>query len=578
MKKTKILLPLVVLITLSQAASALELPVVSKYSEAEQAQIWVKSKADQVPAALMDLESVGNPTDSYSTIFPKNFLQESQFVVCYQNCDNKDSIKLKNGEITNKEDWNAIEQSNVYFWLNRYFNFIESKLNFRLDKHLRVLTNRDVREDGKKLTNNAFFNPQEISLSFLPANKNLLFKLMAGKINRSGFDPSVIAHEASHYLFHHLFPHAVNDEISGLNEGFADYIAHIFLDSPKVGLVMLQGKALRDSSSMIASNNKPKIYEPRMEVHDLGERVSHALWETRKLVQDKEEYDRLVIDAVLDLNSNPYSAVHDFKSKMIARTKTLLDTASLKLALATWEYALGGETIKIDNTNFLNKEVSKKSFIGFKTRQILPLEIVKTYGIEQIQESNFTVNDFTFINSKQIATNASVDTKDGSSSYWIARDLERGNVLGIYDSENKLVTEGKQLEEATKLAEQVGYSYQESLLKKFTQSVTDFKGLLDGKGNMNVAYKVKSTTEKDFSITFNGEEFNGKAIEIALKRKLLTAVLGVPAVDKITLYAIPGEIEGLPEVNGQSIIGYKLQLPDGTETEQIINKFQASKI
>ncbi|WP_408095934.1 hypothetical protein ACJVC5_12900 [Peredibacter sp. HCB2-198] len=575
MKKTKKLLPLVVLITLSQAASALDLPVVSKYAEAEQAQVWVKAKADQVPAALMGLESVSNPTDSYSKTFPKNFLQENLFVVCYQDCNNKDSIKLKNGEISNKDDWNAVEQANVYFWLNRYFNFVESKLNFRLDKYLRVMTNRDMQDDGRKLTNNAFFMPGDTTLSFLPANKNLLFKLMAGKINRSGFDPSVIAHEASHYLFQHLYPNAVNDEITGLNEGFADYIAHVFLDNPKIGMVMLQGKAIRDASSMVASNKKPKVYEPLLEVHELGERVSYALWETRKLTQDKEEFDRLVIDAVLDLNKNPYHAVHDFKERMLARAATVLDSSSMALAQAKWEYALAGKAIKIDNTNFLKKSSPSKAYIGFNVKETLPEKVAKTYGVPRVHETSFSLLKIEKISDKQVAILAAEENDKLTTPYWIALDAERGNKLGFYTLDGKLIKDSNEIKEVSKLALMATQTM--SLEKDFKAKLENFSQLIDNKGQLTMAYKVKNVSENDVDLVFNGEQFNGKAIEVELKRKLLVAVLGVPSIDKLTLYTIPAKIKGLPERDGQSIIGYKLLLPDGTESELILSKYALEK-
>lgn len=575
MKKTKKLLPLVVLITLSQAASALELPVVAKYSEAEQAQIWVKAKADQVPAALMSNEVVGNPTYAYSKVFPKSFLQESMFVVCYQDCNNKDTLKLKNGEISNKDDWNVIEQANVYFWINRYFDFVESKLNFRLDKHLRIMTNRDIREDGKKLTNNAFFNPQDTTLSFLPANKNLLFKLMAGKLNRSGFDPSVIAHEASHYLFQHLYPNAVNDEISGLNEGFADYIANIFLDNPKIGMVMLQGKPLRDASSMVASNKTPKVYTPGMEVHDLGERVSFALWETRKLTQNKEEYDRMVIDAVVDLNNNPYHAVHDFKEKMLARTETLLDSNAMAEARMRWDFALEGKSIKLANTDFLTSSIPAKSYIGFKVRETLPEEMAKTYGIPRVHENNFSLLKTVKISDTQFAILAAKESKDLTTPYWIALDAQRGNYLGFYSMDRKLVTDHSESEEVAKLAKMAAQSA--SLAQDFIVKLTNFGLLKDNKGQLTMAYKIKSVIEKDAALTFNGEQFSGKAVEMEVKRKMLVAVLGVPAIDKVTLYTIPTDVENLPKLGDQTIIGYKLQLPDGTETEMSLDKYVSRK-
>lgn len=573
MKKTKLLLPLVSLITLSQVAHALELPIVSKYNEAESAQVWLKSKADQVPAALLGTESVANPMSSYSAIFPKSFLQDQLFAVCYQDCNSKDIFRLKDGEIADrdKDNWNVIEQANVYYWLNRYFNFLETRLNFRPTKHLKVITNREIHESGKKLMNNAFFNPQDTSLTFLPANKSMFFKLMAGKLNRSGFDPSIIVHEASHYVFDHLFPDSVNEEIGGLNEGFADYLANIFLDNPKFGLIMLQGKAIRDASDIVASDKKMKLYEPSMEVHDLGERVAYALWETRKLTQDKEEFDRLVIDAVIDLNTNPYSAIHDFKEKMLTRLETHLDSNSLSNAQTIWELVFAGQAIKLDNTEFLTSSIPSKSFVGFKVRQILPAALAKGYGIDPIQESSFSLLKIQKVSDFQVAILAAKETETLTTPYWTVLDTQRGNILGIYGLDKKLITETKEIEEAKKVANQAIEA--QSKINDFTKKVANFSLLLEGKGEFAIAFKVKSVETKESSVKFNGELLSGRSVEIALKRKMLVGLLGVPNIDKVTLYTIPGSIKGLPTLNEQAVVGYKVQLPDGTETETILDKF-----
>jgi hypothetical protein len=577
MKKTKILLPLVTLITLSQVAHSLELPVVSRYSEAESAQVWVKSKADQVPAALMGRENVGNPTSSYSTLFPKTFLQESLFAVCYQDCNSKDIFRLKDGEIaeSDKANWNVIEQANVYFWLNKYFNFLETNLNFRPNKHLRVLTNREIREDGKKLTNNAFFDPEDTSLTFLPANKNLLFKLMAGKINRSGFDPSVIAHEASHYFFQHLYPNSVNEEITGLNEGFADYIAHIFLDNPKIGMVMLQGRALRDASNLISSDKKVKTYEPGMESHDLGERVAYALWETRKLTQNKEEFDRLVIDAVIDLNSNPYHAIHDFKEKMLSRMVTLLDSSAMISATTLWDITFLGNASKLANKDFLTASIPAKSVFGIKMKEILPVEMAKAYGIEQVQERGFSYIKTVKISDTQFAVLAAKETETLTTPYWAAYDVTRGNLLGMYTIDGKLITDEMEIAEAKKIAN-MGIKAQR-MLQDMKTNLTNFAQLAVGKGQLAVAYKIKSSTSKDIVLKLNGEEVPGKVIELELKRKVLVAVLGIPAIDKLTLYTAPVKIDAIPEIDDQTVVGYKIQLLDGSESEMILNQFDAKK-
>lgn len=575
MKNTNKLLPLVTLITLSQAASALELPVVSRYSDASSAELWIKAKADQVPEALLGRENIGGPRSSYSGLFPKAFLQEELFTVCYQDCKNQDSFSLdRQGEIKDrqKDDWNVIEQTNVYYWLSRYFNFLDSHLNFRPTEYLRVMTSRQIKdEDGSKQRNNAFFLPTDVSLSFLPASKSIFFKLMNGKINRSGFDPSVIAHEASHYFFHHLFAEYVNNEIGGLNEGFADYIANIFLEDPKVGLIMLQGNALRDASNPLDGKKSIKTYAPNMEVHDLGERVAYALWQTRQAVQDKEEFDRLVIDAVVDLASNPYSSVHDFKEKIVARLPVVLDQANSSTVKGIWNLTFPGNATKLLNTDFLKRAVPSKPLMGFQVRTTYSEETAKTYNVSTSESSDFSLLDSVKISDSQSAILIARETEATSTPYWVAVDLKKMNVLGVY-KDGKIVREKESLKEAksiSKQALQIG-----GFTEKFVQKLTDYSAILNGQGSLSLAYKVKGVTSKNTSIKYNGEELNGNAIEVEVKKKFfLGNLLGAPDMDKIVLYSVPTIIEGLPEIKGESVIGYKIIQGNGSSSEIILNKY-----
>lgn len=575
MKNTTKLLPLVTLITLSQAASALELPVVSRYSDASSAEIWTKAKADQVPAALLGRENINGPSSSYSGLFPKAFLQEVLFTVCYQDCKQQDSFGLdRQGEIKDrqKDDWNVIEQTNVYYWLNRYFNFLDSHLNFRPTEYLKVMTSRQIRdEDGSKLRNNAFFLPTDVSLSFLPASKSIFFKLMNGKINRSGFDPSVIAHEASHYFFYHLFPGSVNNEIRGLNEGFADYIANIFLEDPKMGLIMLQGKALRDASSPMDSKKSIKTYAPGMEAHDLGERVAYALWQTRQAVQDKEEFDRLVIDAVVDLSNNPYSSVHDFKEKMISRLPVVVDSTSTSTVKAIWELTFPGKATKLIDTNFLKRSVPSKSLLGFQVRSVYSEETAKTYNISASETSDFSILDMVKISDSQAAILMAKETETTSTPYWVAVDLTKLNILGVF-KDGKIVKEKESLEEVKSISEQAlqigGFT------DKFVKKLADYSQIINGGGSLSLAYKVKGIATRDVSLKFNGQELSGKAIDVELKKKLILGnLLGAPDMDKIVLYTIPAGIKGMPELKGETVIGYKIKQADGSSSEIIMNNY-----
>lgn len=573
-KSTSLLLVLTTLITLSSSAEALELLVVKNYQDAATPEIWKNAKTDQVPQALLGTESISSPSSAYGSIFPRAFMQEESFVVCHRNCSDKEIFSIRNGEINDRDKTrnDVIEQSNVYFWLKKYFSFLDKNLNFRVEKYLKVTTNRQLRDEtkGKKLKNNAFFNPMDVSLSFLPASNNLLFKLMGGKLNRSGFDPSVVVHEASHYLFHHLFPHAINDEIGGLNEGFADYMANIFLDSPKLGLVMMHGKTLRDSSEQVDKDGKLKTYEPNMEVHDLGERISLALWKTREMATDKNEFDRLVIDAVIDLSQNAYASIHDFKIKMLERIPGVVSEIDLSRARTIWEMIFTGTPNQIKNLSFLDKQSSSQDALGFRTKQTLPENLAKEYGTAAVTEAHFTILQMEAISKDQLAI--LMGSEKLNSPYWVVLDLTRANTLGIYDQNKNLIIDHEELEKIKFLAEEAKSAG--STIKDFTSKLKSFSELSVGKGDFNVAYKVKKKSIIDETIVFNGSPLVGKKMKLELKRRLLTGILfGLPEITTIELYLAPvAAISSLPQLEGQTVIGYKLMLKTGTAMEVMLDR------
>lgn len=573
--KTKYLIPFLTFITLASSSHALDLMVVDNYQVADKAEIWNRVKTDQLPSALLANVSIDKPGMPYSKLFPKNFMQESLYVVCHKDCS-RDAFREQNGKISGRDlnDKDVIEQSNVYFWLKKYFNFVEEKLHFKTSHYLKIMTNRELRDEtkGKKLKNNAFFNPMDLTLSFLPATKNLLFKLLGGKINRSGFDPSVVVHEASHYLFHHLFPDPINGEIGGLNEGFADYMANIFLGSPKIGLVMMQGKSLRDSAQPIDANGKIKSYEPNMEVHDLGERVSYALWKTRELAQDKNEMDRLVMDAIIDMSRNPYSTIHDFKAKMIHRLAQVIHNSDLNEVNIIWEIAFSGSTTKINNLKFLDESTHDTGGIGFKTKQVLPQKLAQEYGTNAVEENEFSFKKI--VNISQSQTAILMDSNVTKKDYWIALDNSRSNILGIYDLEKKLLTDYSELKKIRFLAETAKSASE--VITDYATKLNAFTALAEGKGDFSKVYKVKDISTQVKQITFNGNIETGFSIKMDLRRKLLTGVLfGLPDIESIELYLLSIDSKlSLPEINGQKVIGYKLTLKTGTEKEVILNKYK----
>jgi hypothetical protein len=555
------------------AFSSIEIPHIDSYDQAGEENLWKKVKADSVPDALITRTSVDSPSLAYSQLFPKSFLQDELYAVCYQDCKNKDQIKL-NGNSVEARNNDSLEQANVYFWLKRYFHFLDERFAFRPKKFLKVMTNRSIKDptQGKKMKNNAFFNPADTTLSFLPASNSWLYNITKGKINRSGYDPSVISHEASHFFFNHLFPNAINNEISGFNEGFADYIANLHLNNPKVGLIMLRGKALRDASSLVDGSGQLKTYAPKLEAHDLGERMSMIMWLSRNEADNKEEFDRLVIDAVKSMSQNPFATVHSFKTEMMKRIPTVVPSERMTKVNTVWDIGLPGEEKFITDTSFLSKSQITDSYLGFRMSQTIEKRFADEMGVEEHNNQGFSfIREVKLENGLTALLMASED-ETITTPYWYVMDEKSGNILGIYSLDQKLIKDPKELKALDNLTTQV--TSQKETISDFISKTRMFSDLAQGKGELTSGYKLKNVQTFSDSLLFNGEPTAMDRTEITLKKKLLISLLvGLPDIDKVMVYTVDKIIPALPLLNSKRVIGYKLQFTNGTAMEMILNKY-----
>lgn len=569
MRMTTALLATTLMLTTSMTVMAdINLRVINNYGLAANQDVWKKVKTDDVPESLVSNVTLKDPSNAYAGLFPKAFYQEESFLVCFKDCLNSDARSAKE----------ALEQQNVYYWLARFYQMTKDRLGLSPSGRVRVLTTREVRDPGssKIMRNNAFFNPADGSLSFLPASANPLAALLgAAKLNRSGFDPSVVAHEAGHSLFHALFPNAVNNEISGFNEGFADYLANILLDQPQVGLVMLRGKTLRDSSSYTDSSNELKTYKPGLEVHDLGERFAAALWLSRSRVTDVHAYDRMVIDAVEAIAKNPFATGHSFKKAFLERAEYAYDNETYRSIVANWEVFFPGVDRVYKDTAFLKSPIQSKGAFGLRTRTIFPESIARELGINS-QNAKFvyikTVKTADGFDAHLVAS----ENENVTSPYWILIDPKRGNALGAWYLDGTQVEENN-IEELTPLVRQVlsmGAS-----LNEFINRAKMFSELSRGKGDLRIAYKVTSHERTSAQLNLGTGNLNGVSHKMKLKRRLLARVLlGIPDVKSVTLTTAPGLLIDAkwPMLEGGSIIGIGMELEDGTITETFFEKVSLS--
>lgn len=535
--------------------------IIDNYYLAENESIWKKVGNDEVPQQLIRSVNIDRPVRAYTDLFPKSFYHEESFIVCFKNCGQEDA----------KSEKDSLEQQNVYYWVSKFYKMAKERFDLSPTSKMKVMTNRDIKNPGssKKMRNNAFFNPEDGTLSFLPATSNPLLVLFGGKINRSGFDPSVIAHEAGHSLFHKLFPHSVNQEISGFNEGFADYMANILMSTGEVGNIMLRGATLRDSGSLTDTQNKPKIYQPGLEAHDMGERFATALWLGRTKVQNLDEYDSLVISAIKEISENPYSAGHDFKDAFLERIRYTYDSTTANTLQALWDLILPGDQRKITDTQFLKSRPSNISAFGLNIETILSEETARDLGVKNQKQR------FVYVGSMKTKDNFTAHMIAGRDQsivrpYWVLMDEERKNAVGAWRLDGSNPESDQEIKEIEMLVSQ---------LQTFETTITDllkkakaFTDLVSDKGDLSMAYKIKEKFVSEGVKEFNGQNVRTITHKLILKRKLLAKILGVPNLKSVSIITSP-EVKmksDWPTLENAPFIGMQIELEDGTQSETMI--------
>ena len=138
-------------------------------------------KRYKIPSVLIEKERLPRPSRAYSAPYSNIFLQDERMVICYDSCKKPQTLKTINRgqdeEIVGDGDALAsiVRQTNVYYWLSQVFDRMES-LGYVPARRLIVYVDRSIPDlsSGESSTNNAFFNEQDWSLSFLPSSFSLL--------------------------------------------------------------------------------------------------------------------------------------------------------------------------------------------------------------------------------------------------------------------------------------------------------------------------------------------------------------------------------------------------------------------
>ncbi len=570
---------MIALLLLAFSAHAqVTLTAVENYSLAVVRDVWRGTGNDAMPERMVRQVQAPSPTDPYAAAFPRSFFQSDDLLVCFESCrgdtDRVRGAGSGEGAVAVQGDpKDALEQQNIYYWLTKYYDYMRERVDLTPGKRITAVASPRITGSmtgqGPILRNNAEFRPMDASLRFYPAHSHPLTVLFNGRINRSGFDPSVIAHEAGHSLFGAIYPTYFNTEIGGLNEGFADYFANVFLGDPRVGLVMLRGEALRDSATVRTRDGNMKLYQPMMPVHDMGERVSTALWRSREILTDKRAFDRMVVEAVKDIAADPFSTVHGFKRALLARVSTGPDASELRRVTAIFGMHLAGEERDVVDTAFLSTAPSAQPLLQLNTVSRRPNPLIR--GASPVESRDSLTVHARVVTASGLLAQLAHGGNAANPRYWVLSDPERLTLRGAWNAQ------AQPINLAGQLGPSVGATIQAiSLLPAI---VADVRSLLasmvllsSNQGTLARTHRVERRTPSTMAFNFNGSQLQASVTNLELRRTFRGTLTGTDAVDSVTLTTIPAEAapalpRGWPVLDGKPVVGFRVVYADGNQRE-----------
>ncbi len=579
----------------SSAWAKTQMTVVENYSKATEKAVWEKVKKSELPPVLLKSVTLENPAMAYAFPFNDLFLQNSAFYLCLESCDLPQNFKVTgNGEDfqvefesfekrkTRKEDLQTIQQASVYYWLTTFFEKLEERVGFTMDHRLKVLVGRKTRDiqTGKKEHNNAFYNSIDHSLSFLPAKNGLIGLIAGAKLRPSALDPSVAIHEAGHAVFKQVFGNYLNAEIGGLDEGFADYMAMMVLETDKVGSVMMSGGNIRDLSKL-------KMYAPGMEVHDLGEVFASQLWFMRKnIFPDTLTADKIFFEAVTRMGKVLTATALNFPQfhNRVVKEYYPQDAKLQKEVEEVWYTAFGSYRLLEVSTEALAGPVNSKGFHTSHFSAEYPLEIAKDFGIPTFQQFQLTlieVRDNPAIENSKWYLLAL--TKDGVvTPVWFLYHSRFDAVLDTRDFNGRQITSSDV--EMAAIVKLIGENLS-SLIDWSEQFGKDFASIITRKGELATLYRAKGLKTKNAFLPINGKLVPAQVHTAKLKNTFIAKLLGVfmggagsalNAFDEITFYTVKkGSLKSEEKLvtlfEGQLLIGYEVQTKTGVKTKILLN-------
>jgi hypothetical protein len=581
------------ILSLASSRAETNLIAVTNLNESTNLELWKNIPAYTIPSKLISNVSIEDPTNAFLYPLEDVFFHNLQMVVCYLNCEKQQNIQVDqvsehysvnlnnakwfNKRKTLKENGAIIRQNTVYYWIDRMFSRLE-EMGFTPSTKLKIYVDRAVPEIESRgnAENNAFYNPEDNTLSFLPAHNGLLSKLSKDTLRPSGMDPTVAVHEAGHFVFQELTQgNNLNEEIGGLNEGFADYLAMIVLNTSKIGTIMLSGKTLRDAQEV-------KIYFKNMEVHDLGNVFSSALWNIRNLFEDKLSFDRIVIESVRDIGRNPYATAFDFSSILLAQMatqsveeKTISESKNILL-----KSGLIGKYNEFNTALLLN---GKKpiNYLGASIALKMPEKLAKEYGLPTTDVVRLSLIDQ--VNLKDVNNSdgayslikAAITEDYLATPIWLYLETSSNNLLSAYDLTMKKIVTPEQLKYVRKILE----NYQ--TLQEYTKTMSHKTVLSMVVGSDWMArLKVKERSAKLLNVNNTLIPVTKTAGNINLKflgRLASIIVKPIKEFDKIVYFTSkdPAFKGKLPSIGDEGyLLGYEYSMKNGVTQAIMIDNIK----
>lgn len=571
------------------------LPVMSEYSSAGDDKAWRGTGKKEIPQSLIRTVTVENPSRAHQAPYPFVFLQNDRVVVCSVDCelpqdlapervgdDYQVGATLGSKQFYKNGSDSIVRQATVYYWVNALFDSLEN-LGYRPQRRLIVRVDRDVPSPvtGKLERNNAFFNDRDWSLSFLPADSNLMSKIAKLTFRPSAYDPSVAMHEAMHSVFEELVGDIMNSEVFGLHEAFADYFALAVLGDSRLGLVMSGGKPLRDASV-------PRAYEPRLEAHDLGEVVVYALWKIRSEFADPLAADRIALDAIRKLSSNLYAnAGSVIAAYLAAFDQTMAPDASLRARVVEIWTQTGLSDLQIpEDLEPLLAPIDSSKFMTTSLRTWIPGGLAHEYGLEPLSHLSITLIERRPgpPGSGAMWQYVAVGDQNQVTPLWVLYSPDTQHIYRAYDQSlnfievNRPDSKGDALRSLLRLGQEFGtiLNWSEILGK-------DVYEMYRNRGFMRLLMKAKRREKDELMVRINQRLIPANKYSVIFKRTLINRIVNglaqgaldeLNATKSLKLITVASRhlgdsrlIEAMP---GEKIVGYEVELKTGVKSMILI--------